>query len=520
MSVSTTGSDKSGEEITSPKRVAYKYDVRLEVGSQPNAGTIHIVSIFRELVKKMKDAVDSDKPLAVLTATDQMFFEDKEMSKEEFQKAFKVDQLDGKVSKVVLGFKLNTMTTLSDIKQRLLKAYLIPHDLFLREHVGGFQEGLKTFTYGFLKHDHPDHPDISKLKQRFARITSEAWKKMDKVDRNKWKDEVPQIFYADGVAIPVNFSKERIVSEVEGKPKITTNAIVVSTPKQFGPLLRSLLDIAVLGKKITNLVPFAFQREEPTGYYYILAAHARFMEQHRNIPILNVPHEAATQRGKQGETLENVLNGNKDILRVAYDSKQNRYHVSTHAPKYREVHTWITNVLATHNFPYSPSIRPMKYGGPQGSMKYSAVFADAVSVANESYDASTIKTARSNAWKPRPPLDISYVPTEEAFPPLPKKASTTTPTTQSTTSETLDEDTIQSAISSAIKTIQEQHRVELAQLQQEMQTKMDAMQNQMLELGKQIAYRPIKLLSRKTAHLLPKQITLSFKPMWTSFRTS
>ena len=105
----------------------------------------------------------------------------------------------------------------------------------------------------------------------------------------------------------------------------------------------------------------------------------------------------------------------------------------------------------------------MKYSGNTSTTKYSSVFADAVSVANASYDASTIKTTRSNAWKQRPPLNISYDPTAEAFPHLPKKPSVI-PTTPSTTSETLEEDTIQSAISNAIKTLQEQHRKELDEL--------------------------------------------------------
>jgi hypothetical protein len=394
------------------------------------------------------------------------------------------------------------MTTLSAIKQRILKTYLIPKNLFLREHVGGFNEGIKTYMYGFLKLDHPDHPDIAHMKNRFARHTSEAWKKLDKADRNKWKDELPNIFYADGIAVPVNFSKERIVAEIDGKPKIVTSAIVVSTPKKYGPLLRILLDSAILGKKLNNLVPFAFQREDPNGYYYLLANHARFMESHRNIPILNVPYDAPTQGGRKGETLEQVLNGNKDIHRVAFDPKQNRYHVSTHATKYREVHEWIKTILNDHQFPYSPFIRPMKYGGSQST--FSAVFADAVSVANESYDASTIKTSRSNAWKQRPPLDISYVPTAEAFPPLPKKTPIST-ATQSTTSETLDEDTIQSAISSAIKTLQEQHRLELEKLKEDMDHKIAAMETKMNSLGQQVATQTIQVLTNDESPLVTKK---------------
>jgi hypothetical protein len=156
-----------------PKRAEYKYDVKLEVGVKPDGEPIQIVAIFRELVKKMKAAVDADKPLVVLTATDKLYIEHKEMTSEEFQREFKVDHVDGRTTKVMLGFKLRTMTTLYDIKQRLMKTYLLPRNLFMREHVGGFHDGVKFSAYGFLKDDHPDHPDIPGLKTRFSRWVGE-----------------------------------------------------------------------------------------------------------------------------------------------------------------------------------------------------------------------------------------------------------------------------------------------------------------------------------------------------------
>jgi hypothetical protein len=188
---------------------------------------------------------------------------------------------------------------------------------------------------------------------------------------------------------------------------------------------------------------------------------------------------------------------------LSYDHVQNKYHISTQALKYRELHTWIDNLLKEHQFPYEPFIRPMKYSGTASTMKYSSVFADAVSFANASYDASTIKTTQSNAWKQRPPLNISYDPAAAAFPPLPKKVPPT-PTTPSTTSETFEEDTIQSAISNAIKTLQEQHQREIDQLKQEMQNKMEAMENQMKELGKTIVVQTYQALSTEDSPLATK----------------
>ena len=232
------------------KPAEFRYDVRLEVGAKPVGGTIHVATIFHDLVKRMKSVVDPDKPLAVLTAHDHLFIEKKEMSSDEFQKDFKVAAIEGKNSKIMLGFKLHTMTSLYEIKQRLMKDYLIPRDLFMKEQIGGFNNGLEMYMYGFLKQDHPDHPDRSNLSVRFARLITAAWKKMEKDAKQEWKDKFPELFYADGVAIPVNFVKERLVAEAEEKEKIITHALVVTSPKKYGSLLRELLDIAILGKKL------------------------------------------------------------------------------------------------------------------------------------------------------------------------------------------------------------------------------------------------------------------------------
>ena len=239
----------------------YQYDLRLEIGAK-ETNEIQVATIFYDLVKRMRAVVDDGKPMMVSTATDQPFTDDMVMTSDEFQKAFKVDKTEGKFAKVLLGFKIRTTTKLYDIKQRLLKNYLNAHDLFLREHVGGFDEGVKVSSYGFLKDDHPDHPDIPALTARFARWISDAWKKMDKDNKQKWKEEMPQLFFGPGgIAIPVNFSKERISAATEGKEKITTTAIMVTTPSKYGPLLRELLDSAVLNKRINNLIPLAYSRE-------------------------------------------------------------------------------------------------------------------------------------------------------------------------------------------------------------------------------------------------------------------
>lgn len=505
MTASITFSDPAEDDPSTQSPIQYQYDIRLEIGVKKPGETVPVVAIFHDLVKRMKKVVDENSPIIILTATDKLFFEEKEMTSDDFQKAFHVDHTEGKNSKVILGFKMRTMTRLSEIKKRLMHTYLIPNNMFLREHTGGFDHGVKTYGYGFLKHDHPDHPDVYALKQRFARLLAEAWKTLDSDDKKKWRDDFSNVLFGkNGIILPINFTKEKVTAVSDDKEKLATFVLMVSTPNKYGKLLKTLLDIAVLGKKINNLIPFAFSRENPEGYYLLMAHQARFIDNHRNIPLMNIPADANTKLGNKGKTLFTILSGNTNIHRVAYDPKFNKYHISTTADKYREVHKWVSAMLEEQKFPFVPKIRPMKYGGDAGKPNYSAVFKDALSIASDTYDASTIQTTRTNAWKNRPPVAISYIPTVDAFPPLTTRKKQT-PVTPSFTSEMLDEDTIQSAITVAINKLEEQHRAELTQLKTEMQQKIEAMEIQMKELGQQVAVQTYQALVKDESPLVTKK---------------
>lgn len=508
MTVSTVITEPSEEEVSTQQRVPFKYDLRLEIGGKKDGETIQVVDIFLELARRLKSAADKDAPVVIMTATDKLFHEQKEMTSDEFQQAFKVDNTDGQTSKVLLGFKIHSLTPLSELKKRLMHTFLIPNNLFLRQHAGGFANGVKTYSFGFLKDDHPDHPDTHALTKRFSRICSEAWKKLDKEDRAKWRKELPNDYFKDtGIQLPITFTKDRVAAQHEGKEKIITHALLVAITSKYGKLMKTLLDVAITGKKLNNLIPFALGRDNPEGYYYMVAAQARFIENHRNIPVLNVPADANSKPGSNGKTLLDMLNAHAAVQRVSVDTDQRKYHVSTIATKYKELHQWIQQTLEENRFPFGPHVRPMRYGNAKSTtsgISYSDIFKDAISVASDKFTNATTKTNQTNPWKTRPPLAISYERNQTAFPPL----SPTKPremSTRSTTSETFDEDTIQSAISVAIKKLEEQHRRELTQLKMEMQANIDEVKAQMQTLGEHVAVQTYQALLQEESPLATKK---------------
>jgi hypothetical protein len=249
-------------------------------------------------------------------------------------------------------------------------------------------------------------------------------KEVDNKDKHKWQEEFPSIYLGDNFPlIPIRFTKERITASAEGKERVMTHAVMVSTPTKYGKMMKTLLSIAVIKKKITNLIPFALGKEDKIGSWQ----HKQDLWRTTGTFLFST---CPTMPRRGWESKEKVcftcsLETSNQIQRMAYDTKTKQYHVSTRSNFYRETHQWIMSALEEHKFDFKPSIRKMRFeyllNGSKASV-YSNVFKDAISAALEYHDGSTIKTPRSNAWHQRPPLAISYVKGDEAFPHLPPKA--------------------------------------------------------------------------------------------------
>ena len=132
MFVSAKGLHPAPYGDTGPGDRKYSYELRLEIGVKEETGTVPVAAIFRDLVVKLREVAGPDNPVVIITTDDKLFMATTEFSAEEFQQAFCIDTVQGKVSKAILGFKLRTMVPLSSLKQRLMKTYLMPHNLYLR----------------------------------------------------------------------------------------------------------------------------------------------------------------------------------------------------------------------------------------------------------------------------------------------------------------------------------------------------------------------------------------------------
>jgi hypothetical protein len=125
--------------------------------------------------------------------------------------------------------------------------------------------------------------------------------------------------------------------------------------------------------------------------------------------------------------IQPVLETNKAILKVYIDKEKSRAHISTNSANFLSVGAWIDGKLSSLKLAYNP-YRVNRQGGNSvtsansTTTKFSHLFQDELSSTSNSssFDPSTIKSTRTNAWHRRFPLKISYS-TISDFPPLPTK---------------------------------------------------------------------------------------------------
>jgi hypothetical protein len=130
----------------------YQYDLKLEVVISQGVETVSVNAIFANFLQRMTDAVGY--PLSVSDTLDNPVTMDQPPDGADFKTNFRVEVVEGKARKILLGFKLQTPTPMSTLKHRMFD-YLQKHKLFLCVHHGGFSHGIHSAYLGYLMEEAP-----------------------------------------------------------------------------------------------------------------------------------------------------------------------------------------------------------------------------------------------------------------------------------------------------------------------------------------------------------------------------
>jgi hypothetical protein len=188
-----------------------------------------------------------------------------------------------------------------------------------------------------------------------------------------------------------------------------------------------LNDRAILETQtLTNLIPFAVVKNDPSAYYPKMVAHAKFLNEHRSITIKNisksdyasVESEQSINSSIRNAPLKNALRANRKISAIHEHLDNNCVTLSVTTATFEEISTWVDSILPMYAYkpcrarnPDRPSTASDVQSRPSKYAKVFAPTADTDSTADSSFDPSTIasvRTPRPNAWSNGPPLNVTF----------------------------------------------------------------------------------------------------------------
>lgn len=299
----------------------------------------------------------------------------------------------------------------------------------------------------------------------------------------------------DPVNIPLIITSTTITSTAVSDRKATRSyAVTATAPRQLSRACRTVMDYLLLHAQILpQYVPMGLKTEDPQGFHNIVKSHERWLDDHRNIQITNIPsetHYLDHPSNSDGPTIAQMIQTLPNILDVNYDPTHSRVNVSVDKAHFSPVSNMLAQKLSQMTFEFQPTVRKIStttttvsdQSVTTANTKYSHILSDMISAANSraSSDDQTTPTARSNPWtKPVIPSTIDfYNASPDQFPPLrfphdsrPATIITTADTHPNTdsSSDTITAATLQSAIQDALAEQQQKHNAELHAMREDYQ---------------------------------------------------
>ena len=427
------------------------------------------------------------------------------------------DEIEGRFCMEVGGFDDNNLffacTIQTNITFSVLKGRTIDdfkkHNIYFKIHKGGFKYGVNWSPLGFFLKQHPGFTDNSTARDNLMTKITTSWNNDNEFFDNDQKTKISKIIDPDTQlesfdpsTIPFEIIQTSIFAKNSNNESVRANAVVVTIPFQFFKVGITIMDyMAITSEIITNYIPLGYKKEEPDNFFNIVYDHGTWLEKVRHVTITNVPtiRHFTEETNSSGKTLEALLSQIPDIDNTAYICNRRLVQVAILSNKMQRVSDQIKSILTSAEFQFKPQVA--KKFNPNGSLgssksgtsKYSAIMskyqterspnASVATSYGEDVSRLTGHTGRSWGTQRKIPKEIDFT-DETEFPPIQPSQNKSDPNQNQPVQTTLHDESItdttviQQAIDSALKKAYEEHRKELADLQEKFNKQLELIQQQ------------------------------------------
>jgi hypothetical protein len=423
------------------------HQIRLEIALESGLERINVAGIIKELMKRanstpevvtVKFADIHGDPVTTQTLP----------KGQAFATRMAVEKVEtGRTKKVVLGLYMQSTATMQVIKNAIGFPWLRQNQIYIRHQRMSFQHGTDLFLIGYLVKEHPTFANLEILDSEI----SGKWFDPAPIDDDDDPDTEQSTNYEARIkamqeeglirngqlTIPISVERSFVKVTAPGKNAFDTQILSVYVPRKNHGAATFLNDHLILAKGDLSIVPFSVSKSDPNQFYQQMKHHAKFLHEHRNIPIVSVPtreyYAEAIDLNSKTTTLQYLLAGNPNIHRFHYVREQRKLNVSVTASDYADVCKWLD--LHLGKFAYAPqrlNARPpsksTKASNNDGVASRASTttgkYADAFTTSttdSSSFDPSTIATGRTrlSAWTRGPPTELIFEPSDAVeFPPI------------------------------------------------------------------------------------------------------
>ena len=313
----------------------------------------------------------------------------------------------------------------------------------MRIHTGGFGHGVNWSTLGFILEEHPVFTDVNALLNTTMNKVATAWSNDSDIFTADKKADIAHTIKPNSNTpftpfdIPMIITTSTVSARNDKGDSIKANAVVVAIPQKFYHIGNFLMDhLTIVRQTVTHYIPNGFKREDPEGHFDFVAQHQAWLDNHRNIPILNVNSidQYTKEKNDNQISLKVLLMSVPGIERCNYDYANKRVNASVTAANFTKVSKAIASTLATSGLSFQPVIK-QNYN-PTGSLgskktgtskyldmvsKYKKNRSPNSSIATSVGNQSHQSTRSTRTWNTnRIPTEIDF--TEDNFPPIAHQA--------------------------------------------------------------------------------------------------
>jgi len=371
MTTVSSNPDPDGSEAPSTQTDIgiHYYGVKIEVSVKDPSKTVQGKAILSQTIKQLEKTQKNQEQLIFLDVNGiPISSELKGINKDDIGKRFCMTLAGPSQKTLLFGLGIRTDIPYKDLKDRSLP-FFNEYDIYMKPHFVGFEHGVNWMSIGFLMELHPTVGNLPEVTEQLRTTFDEGWSFDDQIWTNTKKEEFLELMDENErekftpKEFPIALVPNSVTATNSQGQRIRAYSTTVMVPFGKQAQGKTIMDYVFLEQNsFSHYVPIAFRNEDKDEFYNLVQQQATWMENHRNIQILNVPdiyhfNDVPSPYEDGYDSLYDMIIDVEGVYSAQFDAIRQRVNVSVTLEKYMSTVESLEKALKKNEFPFKPKIR-------------------------------------------------------------------------------------------------------------------------------------------------------------------